>query len=122
MKKLTILMAVILIVTLLTGCWLFPESKLDSIEIDTDEITLTVGETYQLKITAFYEDETSADVTSNCDYLSSVSDTEVLTVNDEGLITGVKIGGAIITVIYTQHNLWTGRIIRTAEVDVTVGD
>lgn len=119
MKKLTILMAVILIVGLLTGCWLFPESKLDCIESEPVEVTLGTNLlTQQLGITAFYEDGTSADVTPNCDYVSS--NAEVATVSVEGLITAKKMGNTIVLVSYTQHNLWTGKITRTVEVDVTV--
>ena len=39
MKKLTVLVAVILIAGLLAGCWVLPESKLDIIVADTDEVT-----------------------------------------------------------------------------------
>ncbi len=128
MKKLTVLVVVILIAGLLAGCWLFPESKLDYIEAETDEVTLhTRLRTRQLEITAYYTDGTSADVTIDCDYLSS--DIKVVTVNDEGLITAVKYEGVVtpgltreatILISYTQHNAWTGRIIRTCEVKVTV--
>ena len=67
----------------------------------------------------------SADVTSNCEYSSSRP--EVVTVNDGGLIIGVRpspfgalMEEATILVTYTQHNFWTGKIIRTAEVEVKV--
>ena len=134
MKKLTVLVAVILIAGLLVGCWVTPESKLDYIEADPNEVTLTTdsftGITEQLEVTAFYDDKTSADVTLNCDYNSSLSNTtglEIVTVSDEGLITAVIVDNPIalqlkatILVTYTQNNFWTGRIIRTYEVDVTV--
>ena len=129
MKKLIVLVAVILIAGLLAGCWVLPESKLDYIEADPDKVTLNpqslTGITQQLEVTAFYDDDTIADVTSNCDYISDRP--EVVTVNDEGLIVGVKPSpfGALseeatILVTHTQHNFWTGRIIRTCKVDVTI--
>ena len=119
MKKLTVLVAVILIAGLLAGCWVLPESKLDKIEADPDEVILSTNLlTQQLEVTAYYTDGTSADVTSNCDYISS--DTGVVTVSDEGLITAKKMGDSTILVSHTQHNFWTGRITRTVEVNVTV--
>ena len=124
MKKLTVLVAVILIAGLLAGCWVLPESKLDKIVADPDEVTLyltqAAGNTQQLEVTAYYEDKTCADVTPSCDYNSSLSNTAGLAVSDEGLITAKNEGEATILVTYTQHNAWTGRIIRTDEVDVTV--
>ena len=129
MKKLTVLLVIVLVAGLLTGCWLFPESKLDYIEADSNEVFLnTRSRTQQLEITAYYTDGTSADVTSSCEYTSS--NIEVVTVNDEGLITsvvyecevcpGLLTREATILISYTQHNAWTGRIIRTCEVGVTV--
>ena len=119
MKKLTVLVAVMLIVGLLAGCWVLPESKLDYIEADPDKVTLNTGLLeVQLEVTAYYTDGTSADVTSDCDYISS--NTGVATVSDEGLITAKTMGKSTILVSHTQHNFWTGRIIRTCEVEVTV--
>ena len=119
MKKLTVLLAVILITGLLAGCWLFPGSKLDEITVYPEgPITLNIEGTQQLEVTAWYEDKTNADVTPSCDYNSSLSNTAGVDV--EGLITAVETGEATILITYTQHNFWTGRIIRTAEVKVTV--
>jgi len=119
MKKLTMLVVILLVAGLLAGCWVLPESKLDYIEAIPNEVNLDAEITQkQLEVTAYYEDGTSADVTSNCDYSSS--DIEVVTVNDEGLIVAVGNGEAITLVSYTQHNFWTGMRIRTCEVEVTV--
>ncbi|GAI63593.1 unnamed protein product, partial [marine sediment metagenome] len=78
MKKLTVLVAVILIAGLLSGCWLFPESKLNYIEADPKEVTLYFSPTklsstenkttQQLEVTAYYIDGDIADVTLECDY------------------------------------------------------
>ena len=129
MKKLTVLVVIMLVAGLFAGCWVLPESKLDYIEADPKEVTLNTksltGITEQLEITAYYSDETDANVTSNCEYLSS--NTEIVTVDDEGLIVAVKVDNPIalkreatILITYTQHNFWTGRVIRTTEIDVTV--
>jgi len=90
MKKLTVLVVIMLVAGLLAGCWVLPESKLDYIEADPDKVDLLYlrSSTKQLTVTAFYEDGVSADVTIDCDYLSS--DIKVVTVNDEGLIVSVK--------------------------------
>ena len=125
MKKLTVLMAIILIAGLLSGCWLFPESKLDYIKADPDDVTLNITSalvvTQQLDVTAYYIDGDKADVTLECDYAPlTVSDTEVVTVNDEGLITAKSKGNTIILVSYTEGNFWTGRITRTDEVKILV--
>ena len=129
MKKLTMIMAIILIAGLLSGCWVFPGSKLDYIEADPEEVTLYFGivsdstknDTEQLKVTAYYEDETKADVTPECDYAPlTVSNTEVVTVDDEGLITAKSKGNTIVLVSYTEGNSWTGRITRTDKVKILV--
>jgi hypothetical protein len=119
MKKLTMLVVILLVAGLLAGCWVLPESKLDYIEAIPNEVNLDAEITQkQLEVTAYYEDGTSADVTSNCDYDSS--DTKVVTVNSEGLVVAVSNGIATILVKHTQHNAWTGRITETCEVEVTV--
>ncbi len=127
MKKLTVLVVIMLVAGLLAGCWLFPESKLDYIEVEPNEIEVTLCDLgiaikeVQLEVTAYYEDKTIADVTPSCDYNSSLSNTASVTVDDEGLVRiDPIIGEATILITYTQHNAWTGRIIRTAEVEVTI--
>ncbi|MBA7580866.1 hypothetical protein ES708_22763 [subsurface metagenome] len=128
MKKLTILLVVIMLVAvLLAGCWVSPELKLDYIEADPEEVTLTEGEICQLTVIAFYDYSGANDVTLDCDYVSN--NIEVATVNDEGLITAIDLEGsekaqkgeATILITYTQHNFWTGMRVETAEVKVTVG-
>ena len=122
MKKLTVLVMIILIAGLLAGCWVLPESKLDEIVVEPEEVTLyltqAAGNTKQLEVTAYYEDLTYADVTSNCKYISD--DDEIATVDIKGLVTAKSIGNTEVLITYTQHNFWTGRVIRTIKVDVTV--
>jgi hypothetical protein len=121
MKKLTVLVAVILIAGLFAGCGILPGSRLYEIEISQDfwGITFSIEDaTYQLEVTAHYDDGTIADVTLDCDYTSSNPDVAI--VGDEGLITAVEIGDTNILARYTQRNFWTGDITRTAEVEVTI--
>ena len=131
MKKLITVLVVIMLVTgLLAGCGIMPESKLWKIEVEPTDfggITLYVNPaqfpavdgTCQLEVTAFYDDGTIADVTLDCEYISS--DSKIAFVSNEGLITAIKVGDATISVIYTQQNFWTSDITRTAKVEITVG-
>lgn len=124
MKKLTVLVAVILIAGLLAGCGIIPGSRLYYIEVEPDDFTLHLGSdpTKQLEVTATYDDLTIADVTLECEYtwkpeaLTKV----VATVSDEGLVTGMLVGNTDILVSYTQRNFWTGDITRITEVEVRV--
>lgn len=127
MKKLFVLATVILIVGLLAGCWLLPESKLISITVDPESMDLgdpiigTILNTQEAieSVTANYEDETSGDVKlTDCEYCTY--DCQVAKVNAEGLVTAVDKGKTAILVSYTEGNLWTGRITETDIVIVTV--
>jgi len=86
---------------------------LESISAEPESVSLFVGETQQLTVTATYSDESTADVTADSSYESS--DTSVVTVSDAGLITGVAQGSATVTVSYTE-----GGITATTDVPVTV--
>ena len=86
---------------------------LDSIAAEPDEVSLPVGATQQLAVTATYNDASTADVTDEADYESS--DASVAAVNATGLITAEGEGSATITVTYTE-----GAVTRTATVAVEV--
>ena len=122
MKKLAVLVAVILIAGLLTGCWLFPEAKLIAIVVEPGGIYLEPGDTEPIEsITACYDDWSDKEIDFiDCGYLSS--DPEVATVDSEGLITAEEEGEAIILVTYTEGNFWTGKITETDVVCVQVED
>ncbi|MBA7529476.1 hypothetical protein ES705_21674 [subsurface metagenome] len=122
MKKLTVLVAVILIAGLLAGCGVTSESRLWKIEVEPIEVNIGyTGDSEQLKVTAYYDDGTSADVTSECDYITSAEaySEVVVSVSAEGLVTGIQTGWTTILVSYTQRNFWTS-ITRTYEVAVHV--
>lgn len=121
MKKLTVLIAVMLIAGLLSGCWLFPEQPLlDYIVADPSPIILTVGDTQQLTVIAYYEDETYADVTSDCDYWARYP--EIVTVDREGLVTaiGVTEERRCINVYYYQKNDFTNQRERVVYINATI--
>ena len=86
---------------------------LDSIAAVPDAVSLPVGGTQQLTVTATYDDASTDDVTAEADYESS--DTSVATVSAAGLITAVGKGSATVTVAYSE-----GAVTKTAEVSVEV--
>ena len=87
-----------------------PAVILDSIAASPESVTLDVDGTEELTVTATYSDETTADVTADSTYESS--DPLVATVSEAGLITGVAVGDATVTVTY---------LTETNTVSVTVG-
>ena len=82
---------------------------LESISAEPESVSLLVGGTEQLTITATYSDESTADVTAGASYVSD--DETVATVSEAGLITGVAESDATVTVTY---------LTETDEVSVTV--
>lgn len=131
MKKLTILMAVILVAGLLAGCWIFPESKLISIVVDPEGMDLIepipvvlIPENADaiVSVTANYNDGTSEDIKlTDCEYLSNDPEVAIVDiVGDEVWIRAVGTGDTTILVTYTQHNFWTGRVTETDIVGVFV--
>jgi hypothetical protein len=90
-----------------------PVKTLESISAVPESVSLNVGGTQQLTVTATYSDATTANVTATASYVSSVS--SVATVSNAGLITAVAEGSATITVSYTE-----GGVTKTDIVSVTV--
>lgn len=89
-------------------------AKIIGIEVSPDKITMSVGDTKQLKVTALYDDGNHGDITSDCIYVSS--NTKVVPLIDDGnLIAGQSPGKATITVTYILDE-----IIFTDTVEVTV--
>jgi len=86
---------------------------LEALDASPPSVSLAVGETQQLTITATYSDDATADVTGEATYESS--DTSVAAVSDTGLITAVAGGSATIAVSYSEQG-----IIKTIHVPVTV--
>jgi len=75
-----------------------PAVTLSSIAATPASVSLDVDGTQQLTVTATYSDTSTADVTAEASYESSV--TSVATVSTGGLITGVAEGDTTITVSY----------------------
>ena len=90
-----------------------PALALESIAASPSSVSLDVGDTEQLTITATYSDASTDDVTTEASYVSD--DETVATVSGGGLITAVAGGSATVTASYTED-----AITKTAEVSVTV--
>jgi len=91
---------------ILTSISVLPETR-EIVVGDTEEIT---------EIIAVYSDETTAGIPSASDDVSySSDDDEIATVTDLGVVTGVSVGTATITVSYTEAG-----ITETDTVAVTV--
>ena len=90
-------------------------ASLTSIQASPIVMSIYMGFSFTINsITAFYDDESSASIALNLAVYQS-SNTNIATVDNSGLITGVSAGSATITVSYTE-----GGITKTATIDVTV--
>jgi len=113
MKKLTVLVVVILIAGLLTGCWLFSdEPELISITVDPEDMELAgpIGTNllstteHIISVTANYDDWTTKDIAPiDCGYLSSDPDIAIVDiVGDKVWIRAIGTGETYILVSYTE--------------------
>ncbi|MCY9692349.1 Ig-like domain-containing protein [Paenibacillus alginolyticus] len=84
--------------------------KVKSLTKDKQSLALRLNATDQVKITAFYDDGTSEDVTSKADY--TVDTSSIVTVTN-GLVKGQNPGSATITIKFMNQSL-------TLPVDVEV--
>ena len=93
------------------------EALLDHIVVDPSEMTVYVGNSEPIiSITAYYDNETSADIELDSVGVSySIDPDTIATVNALGLVTGVSVGTATVTVSYTEEE-----ITKTATASVTV--
>lgn len=89
--------------------------KLTSIVVVPDTITLSLGATKQLKVTAYYNDGFTPKITSDCNYVSS--DPSIAFVSVNGLIVGEGFGTATITVTYISDE-----VVFTDTVKITVSN
>jgi uncharacterized protein YjdB len=91
---------------------------LTSIDVLPATMSIVVGNYKDIiSITAHYDDETTADIELvSADVSYSSSNLGIATVNTTGRVTGVSVGGATITVSYTEG----GAAPQTATVVVTV--
>jgi len=64
------------------------------------DLTLDKGATQQMTATVKYADGTSSVVTTNDDLVWNIGNTDVATINDEGVVTGVEIGATTIKATY----------------------
>jgi len=123
MKKLNVLILAILVMVLLTGCWLYPEPKIISICVEPEGMFLEPEEIEPIiSVTANYSLAPSKDIElTDCEYSSNAPEVAVVEIiGEEVFVRAVKAGDTIILVTYTQHNFWTGRVIETDIIGVFV--
>ena len=91
------------------------EAELSSIVVVPSEMTVYIGDSKPItSVTAHYDNETSASIAlSSASYSSN--HTNIATVNNSGVVTGVSVGTATITVSYTEDS-----ITKTDTISVTV--
>ena len=96
------------------------EVLLDHIEVVPSEMSIYIGDSEPIiEITAYYDNETDASIgLSSADYSSN--HTDIATVDNSGVVTGVSAGEAIITVSYTESYTEADDITKTDTIDVTV--
>jgi uncharacterized protein YjdB len=92
-----------------------PPPALVSISVSPATMNINEGDSESItSVTAHYDDNTNANIAlADCDYDSD--DTNIATVNGNGVISGVSAGNATVTVSYTE-----GGITETDTVEVTV--
>jgi len=86
----------------LVGCQTTPVVvKLTEIKVSPDKITMSVGDTKQLEVTAFYDDGSFGDVTPDCIYESSNSFIVIVNTSEgsEGMIIAKAPGKATIIIV-----------------------
>jgi len=72
--------------------------KLSALNLIAEKTSLDISENLQLAVHARYSDATALDITSSASYVSS--DPSVLSISQDGIVTGLSDGTAIITVTY----------------------
>lgn len=117
-KRILILLFV-LVFLFLVGCQTTPVVvKRTEIKVSPDKITMSVGETLQLEVTALYNDGSFGDITPDCIYESS--NTFIVIVNTyEGLVIAKAPGKATIVVVDSyegKHFADTAEITVRADV------
>jgi hypothetical protein len=98
------------------------EVLLDHIVVVPSEMTVYVGNSEDItSITAHYDNETTAVIELDSDDVTYSSNyTNIATVNNSGVITGVSAGQAIITVSYTESYTEEDDITETDTITVIV--
>ncbi len=98
--------SLVLTVAVAPGC----SSDADTVDADTGKAisdldiggdrTLDRGQTQQMTATVRYADGTTADVTRNADLTWNIGNTDVATIDANGVVTGVAIGATQIRANY----------------------
>ncbi|MDG5786733.1 Ig-like domain-containing protein [Evansella sp. AB-P1] len=96
------------------------EIELVSIELSPTEVELEIGETESLTVTAHYSDDSTDDKTEEATWSSS--DEGVATVNENGVVTGVSEGTAVITFTFEGESAEATVTVKKEEEDPTPPD
>jgi len=119
-KKILMLLFVLAFL-FLVGCQTTPVVvKLTEIRVSPDKITMSVGETKQLEVTALYDDGTFGDVTPDCIYESSNSFIVIVNTSEgfEGMIIAKAPGKATIIIVDCHEGLFSDTVEVTVRADI----
>ena len=96
------------------------DAYLVSVELSPEDLNISVDNSDGItSVTAFYDNETSKNIAfTDCDYVSS--DISVATVSSSGVITGVSVGTATITVTYTEDDITKTDTLVVMVVDLSL--
>lgn len=72
---------------------------ISDLDIGSD-LTIDKGATQQVTATVKYADGTTSDVTKSSDLVWNIGNTDVATISDTGLVTGVSVGATTIKATY----------------------
>ena len=90
------------------------DKSLDSVSVTIEKTDLCAGETAQLTISALLTDSSPVDL-NDAEVTYQSSDTNIISVSNNGLITGVSVGTADINV-----NVKLGNVVRKAVLKINV--
>ena len=120
-----ILVLILLLVFLpLVGCYPQVPAKLIGIEVSPDKITMSVGDTKQLEVTALYDDGSFGDVTPDCVYESSNSFIVIVNTSEgsEGKIIAKAPGKATIIIVDCYEGLCFSDTVEVTVREDIVGE
>lgn len=98
--------------------------KLQSIQVSPQNVSLTVNQTIQLKVTGIYDDATTIDLTNFASYVSSNAAVASLGSSSivkglAGLVKGVARGTAVISIFFGPLGTSSGTLSTTVSVTVS---
>ncbi len=89
-----------------------PQAALTGIVVTPDGVALKVNGTQPMKVTAYYSDQSTVDVTASCSYAFSVDG--IASISSSGLLTAESPGNTVLTAAFQEKQ-------DTADITVTSG-